>query len=120
MCETPSTKGRTGWRGWSNLPSKIIQNSNENWVDLTHPFSASVPRSAMFPPPKFSYFARMPEKPLNISYMETVVHVGTHVDAPKHFYDDGPGMHEIPLERMTGGGVVIRLEKGRLPAVSSG
>jgi hypothetical protein len=36
--------------------------------------------------------------------METIVHMGTHVDAPKHFYDDGPGVDEIPLERMTGEG----------------
>lgn len=53
----------------------------------------------------------MPERPLNVTHMETIVHMGTHVDAPRHFYVDGPGMDEIPLERMTGEGVVIRLEK---------
>jgi arylformamidase len=36
--------------------------------------------------------------------METIVHMGTHVDAPRHFYADGPGMDEIPLERMMGEG----------------
>ena len=111
MCESPTIKGRTGWRGWLELPSRTIQKTDEKWVDLTHPFSTSVPRSAMFPPPKFSYFAQMPERPLNITHMETIVHMGTHVDAPRHFYADGPGMDEIPLERMTGQGVVIRLEK---------
>lgn len=111
MCESPTAKGRTGWRGWLEVPSRTIQKTDEKWVDLTHPFSTSVPRSAMFPPPKFSYFARMPERPLNITHMETIVHIGTHVDAARHFYDDGPGMDEIPLERMTGEGVVIRLEK---------
>ena len=111
MCESPTIKGRTGWRGWLELPSRTIQKTDEKWVDLTHPFSTSVPRSAMFPPPKFSYFAQMPERPLNITHMETIVHMGSHVDAPRHFYADGPGMDEIPLERMTGQGVVIRLEK---------
>ncbi len=61
----------------------------------------------------------MPEKPLNITLMETVVHMGTHVDAPRHFYADGPGMDQIPIERMDqipiermmGDGVVIRLNK---------
>ena len=53
----------------------------------------------------------MPEKPLNVTHMETIVHMGTHVDAPRHFYADGPGMDEIPLERMMGEGVVIRLDK---------
>src|SRR3954452_7213179 len=111
MCEGPTTGGRTGWRGWSELPSRITRPTQENWVDLTHPFSTSVPRSAMFPPPHFSYFAQMPEKPLNITRMETIVHMGTHVDAPRHFYADGPAMDEIPLQRMMGEGVVIRLEK---------
>ncbi|MBR0776053.1 cyclase family protein [Bradyrhizobium diazoefficiens] len=110
MCESPTIKGRTGWRGWSELPSRTIQKADGTWVDLTHPFSAAVPRSAAFPPPKFSYFAQMPERPLNVTQMETIVHMGTHVDAPRHFYADGPGMDEIPIERMTGEGVVIRLE----------
>jgi arylformamidase len=65
----------------------------------------------MFPPPRFSYFAQVPQKPLNVTHMETVVHMGTHVDAPRHFYADGPGMNEIPLERMMGEGVVIRLDR---------
>ena len=53
----------------------------------------------------------MPERPLNVTHMETIVHMGTHVDAPRHFYADGPGMDEIPLERMMGEGVVIHLDK---------
>ncbi|XUJ34319.1 hypothetical protein ACQ5SK_45700 [Bradyrhizobium japonicum] len=64
MCESPTIKGRTGWRGWSELPTRAIQKTDEKWVDLTYPFSISVPRSAAFPPPKFSYFAQMPERPL--------------------------------------------------------
>lgn len=111
MCERPNTKGRTGWRGWSDLPSNTAAHTDEKWIDLTYPFSSSVPRSAMFPAPIFSYYAQMPEKPLNVTYMETIVHVGTHVDAPRHFYADGPSMDEIPLERLMGEGVVIRLDK---------
>ena len=53
----------------------------------------------------------MPEKPLNVTHMETIVHIGTHVDAPRHFYADGPCMDEIPLERMMGEGVVIQVDK---------
>jgi len=83
MCESPTAKGRTGWRGWLDLPSTTAPHTDEKWVDLTHPFSTSVPRSAMFPPPRFSYFAQMPEKPLNVTHMETIVHMGTHVDAPR-------------------------------------
>ncbi len=40
-----------------------------------------------------------------------VVHLGTHVDAPRHFFSDGPAFHEIPLDRLHGGGVVWRIDK---------
>jgi kynurenine formamidase len=35
-----------------------------------------------------------------------VVHTGTHVDAPCHFFSDGPSMEQVPLERWNGPGVV--------------
>ena len=73
MCESPAIKGRTGWRGWLEIPSRTIQKTDQKWVDLTYPFSTSVPRSTMFPPSKFSYFAQMLERLLNITYMETIV-----------------------------------------------
>jgi arylformamidase len=53
----------------------------------------------------------MPDKPLNVTRMDTIVHMGTHVDAPRHFFLDGPSMEAIPLERMMGRGVVLRMEK---------
>jgi len=40
-----------------------------------------------------------------------VVHIGTHVDAPRHFFNDGPAFHEIPLDRLTGPGLVISIAK---------
>lgn len=109
MCDKP-TAPRTGWAGWSVVPKQRNGSASGNWHDLTHPFSNRVPRSAMFPAPKISLFASMPEKPLNISRLDTIVHVGTHVDAPNHFYSDGPGMDEIPLDRLIGSGAVIGLE----------
>ena len=37
------------------------------------------------------------------------VHTGTHLDSPFHFINDGPGMDEVPLDRMYGPGVVWHL-----------
>jgi hypothetical protein len=48
MCDSPTTKGRTGWRGWFDLPPKTVRRSVKQWIDLTHTFSVSVPRSALF------------------------------------------------------------------------
>lgn len=109
MCDAPPDKSRTGWLGWSNAPQQSYAYPKGAWVDLTHKFSVNVPRSAMFQPPVISKFATMPQDLLNISRIETVVHVGTHVDAPNHFYADGPGIDAIPLDRLTGHGVVVEL-----------
>jgi kynurenine formamidase len=40
-----------------------------------------------------------------------VVHVGTHVDSPRHFFSDGPALEDVPLARFMGPGVVWRLDK---------
>lgn len=110
MCEGPLCRPRTGWTGWSDTPSRETEHAAGSWTDLTHIFSEKVPRSALFPAPVIGKFASMPEIPLDISRIETVVHVGTHVDAPSHFYADGPGMDEVPLDRLIGAGVVAGLD----------
>lgn len=37
-------------------------------------------------------------------------HTGTHVDAPAHFIEGGKTVDELPLERFTGPGKVVRVE----------
>ncbi len=64
----------------------------------------------MFPAPAISNFSEMPNHLLNIFLLKTVVHVGTYVDAPFHFYADGPGIDEIPLDRLIGSGVVVSVD----------
>ena len=38
----------------------------------------------------------------NVSRVDFGSHTGTHVDAPKHFFDDGAGVDAIPLELLMG------------------
>src|SRR5690348_18069218 len=38
----------------------------------------------------------------NVSSLSFGSHTGTHVDAPKHFFDDGVGVDTIPLEVLMG------------------
>jgi kynurenine formamidase len=79
------------------------------WVDLSHPLSKSVPRATIFPEPSFRRVKSLPQDPINVTEMQMVVHIGTHVDAPRHFFMDGPAFHEIPLDRLTGPGVVVSI-----------
>lgn len=111
MCDSPAKSGYKGWRGWLPLPSTRAETACGDWVDLTYPFSPDVPRVASFAAPTFTRIAEMPEKPLNVTRMDTIVHMGTHLDAPRHFFLDGPSMESIPLERMMGRGVIVRMDK---------
>lgn len=110
MCDVSAGEPRTGWAGWSDAPKRQVGEGLGAWRDLTHSFSANLPRSAMFPPPVLSKFASMPEKLLDISRLDTIVHVGTHVDAPNHFYANAPGTDTVPLDRLMGPGVVTAMQ----------
>src|SRR2546423_10738362 len=43
----------------------------------------------------------------SVSSVELGSHAGTHVDAVKHFFDDGTPVDEIPLDRLIGPAVLV-------------
>ena len=45
----------------------------------------------------------------NVSSLRLSAHAGTHVDAPRHFFDDAPGVDELPLELLLGRARVIEV-----------
>jgi arylformamidase len=45
--------------------------------------------------------------PANVSRVELGAHTGTHVDAPRHFFADGAGADQLPLEPFIGPGMVV-------------
>ncbi len=45
----------------------------------------------------------------NVSEITMGAHTGTHVDGARHFFDDGNGTDELPLEAMLGAALVIEL-----------
>jgi arylformamidase len=38
----------------------------------------------------------------NVSALHLGTHTGTHVDAPRHFFDDGPGVDALPADVLVG------------------
>ncbi len=48
----------------------------------------------------------------NVSRLSMGVHVGTHVDAPHHFMNDGRAIDQLPLEVLTGACYVEQLPDG--------
>jgi kynurenine formamidase len=98
------------WQGWRELPSPGPAAAGGAWLELSHRLRPGLRSIAYFPEPRFARLMSMPADPLNLTEMRMVCHFGTHVDAPCHFIADGPALHEIPLERLYGPGVVWRIE----------
>jgi kynurenine formamidase len=92
------------WRGWPE------GGSANGWIELSHPLRADAPHVSLFPEARFERIRSMPDDPFNATEIHMVCHFGTHVDAPCHFIPDGPALHEIPLDRLHGPGVVWRLD----------
>jgi arylformamidase len=46
----------------------------------------------------------------NVSRIALGVHCGTHIDAPKHFLTDGNTVDQIPLDKLIGEALVVRID----------
>jgi kynurenine formamidase len=92
---------RLRWKGWS-APAA----GTTDWLDLSHAVSSDVPRALVFPPPTVRRISSIPDDPINVTELQMVCHVGTHLDSPRHFIEAAPAIDEIPIERLHGYGVV--------------
>ncbi|HEV3062918.1 MAG TPA: cyclase family protein [Vicinamibacterales bacterium] len=45
----------------------------------------------------------------NVSSLHLSAHTGTHVDAPRHFFDAGPGTEALPLDMLLGRARVVEV-----------
>ncbi len=79
------------------------------WIDLSHDVGPGMPCASIFPTPAFTRLKQQPKDPFTVTEMRMAVHSGTHVDAPSHFFLDGPAFEAIPLDRLHGPGVVLRI-----------
>jgi arylformamidase len=110
MCENCLKKA--SWTGWRDLPMGQVGRPLSGWFDLAHVVTENLSRSPAFPQPIIRKIVEMPRDNANVTEIHMVVHHGTHVDAPSHFFMDGPTFDQIPIERLYGPGVVWRIEKG--------
>src|SRR6187401_3714805 len=47
----------------------------------------------------------------NVSKLVMGTHTGTHVEAPKHFFDDGAGVDALPFDLLLGRARVVEITK---------
>ena len=72
-------------------------------IDVTVPLDANLPvypGNTPFTIEPLKRIARGDSS--NVSTLHLGAHTGTHVDAPRHFFDDGPGVETLALELLIG------------------
>jgi kynurenine formamidase len=82
------------------------------FVELSHPFGHYTP---VYPGYKDIVVRRVATHAMHgvlTSHLVTVMHNGTHVNAPIHLAQRGLGVGEVPLETFFGNGVVLSIPKG--------
>lgn len=82
-------------------------------LDASHSITAGMPKIGVLPEVRIDPVTQIAAgKPLNICELHMATHVGTHIDAPYHAFEDGRTIDELPLDRFSGPGVVIPVRLG--------
>src|SRR5437879_790502 len=77
--------------------------------DLSQPLNERSSFWPYSPPFEVKYIKRKAEHGVNAQYIMTSNHMGTHLDAPRHFVTAGKTIDELPLEWLCGPGVIVDL-----------
>jgi len=78
--------------------------------DISVPISKSLPVWLGDPQPVVRQLQTIREgDSSNVSLIQMSVHTGTHIDAPRHFLESGKTIDNIPLDKLIGQTLVIKL-----------
>ena len=77
--------------------------------DLSQPLNQDAPSWPFYPPFEVKYIKRKSEHGVNAQYIMSSNHMGTHLDAPRHFVTGGLTIDQLPLEWLYGEGVIVDL-----------
>ncbi len=81
-------------------------------LDVSVPLAAGIPAYPGNPDFELQPVKRIADgASSNVSRLVMGTHTGTHVDAPKHFFDDGLGVDALPLNLLLGRARVVEITK---------
>ena len=83
----------------------------EKATDLSHHLHNGMPIYPGDPSPSFENFATLQKDGVNLTKLVMGSHTGTHLDAPRHFIEDGIGIDRIPPGKLIGEAYVANLSK---------
>ncbi|MSU61702.1 MAG: cyclase family protein [Pedosphaera sp.] len=77
--------------------------SIKTWIDISVPLHNGMHHWTGDPAFESSLFASIADgKVCNVTQFKTSAHIGTHMDAPRHFIRDGITMEKMPLDAVIG------------------
>ena len=80
-------------------------------MDLSHHLRNGMPVYPDDPLPSFENYATLEKEGVNLTRLTMGSHTGTHLDAPRHFIQDGIGIDMIPIDKMIGEAYVAGLSR---------
>jgi arylformamidase len=84
------------------------------WIDVSLPLRSGMVHWPGDPAPRVERVMRLARGDLvNLTHLTMSAHTGTHVDAPRHFLDDGPAVDEMPLDALIGPARVVGIRDPR-------
>ena len=81
------------------------------FLDLTLTISKSIPCFPGSPKVQFLSWSNLKQDGYNLELLFLSSHTGTHLDAPYHFAEKGIKIDQIPIKRLIGKGILIKLCK---------
>ena len=87
-------------------------------IDLTLTISKSTPTFPGSPKTQFILWSTLKDDGYNLELLFLSSHTGTHLDAPYHFVKNGIKIHQIPLDRLLGNAILIKIKRGKNQAIT--
>jgi arylformamidase len=91
------------------------------WIDISVPLEEGMEVWPGDPPLRFEKVATLARGDSdNVTAASLCLHTGTHIDGPRHYFDDAPGVESMPPEVMIGPAEVVALASLRLHRLRRG
>lgn len=87
-------------------------------LDLTFTISSSLPSFPGTPDTHFIKWSTLKKDGYNLELLFFSSHTGTHIDAPFHFNEKGTKIDKIPINRLVGESILIKLSKSNLESIT--
>jgi kynurenine formamidase len=101
------------------MAKKSKPSTGLKFYDLSHPWGLGQPNWPYFEDVKIERIHYHAKSGVLTQRITTVMHSGTHIDAPAHVVEGTPFMDEMPLEGFFGTGVVVSIPKKKWEVITA-